>query len=74
MVHNPANTIAITAGDLVTLSNAGVPGPVITRDLGPYPGTWTGARVPTPARRCPPLVDLVRMIKSGISESIIASR
>jgi hypothetical protein len=72
MVNNPANTIAMTAGDLVTLRNAGVPEAVIT-------AIW--ARVPAPTPAPVPLqpddarlVDLVRLIKSGMSESIIAEQ
>jgi hypothetical protein len=72
MVNNPANTIAMTAGDLVTLRDAGVPETVIS-------AIW--ARVPAPTPAPVPLqpddarlVDLVRLIKSGISESITAEQ
>jgi len=43
MVNNPSNTIAMTAGDIVTLRNAGVPESVIT-------AVWAHIRCP---RRCP---------------------
>jgi len=72
VVSNPANTIAMTAGDLVTLRAARVPETVITA---------INARVPAPSPQPiplqpddPRLVDLVRLIKSGISESIIAEQ
>lgn len=72
VVNNPANTIAMTAGDLVTLRAAGVPETVITA---------VQARVAMPTSPPVPLqpddrrlVNLVRLIKSGISESIIAEQ
>ncbi len=72
MVNNPANTISMTAGDLVTLRNAGVPEAVIT-------AIWTHVPAPTPAPvPLQPddarLVDFVRLIQSGTSESIIAEQ
>ena len=72
MVNSPANTLAMTVGDLVTLRNAGVPESVIA-------AIW--ARIPAPAPAPVPLqpddarlVDFVRLIKSGMSESIIAEQ
>ena len=72
MVNNPANTVAMTAGDIVTLRDAGVPESVIT-------AIW--ARIPAPTPAAVPLqpddarlVDFVRLIKSGMSESIIAEQ
>lgn len=72
VVSNPANTIAMTGGDLVTLRAAGVPDTVITA---------INARVvalspqPIPLQPDDPrLVDLVRLVKSGMSESIIAEQ
>ena len=72
VVSNPVNTIAMTVGDLVTLRAAGVPETVITA---------IEARVAAPTPPLVPfqpddprLVDLVRLIKSGISESIIAEQ
>jgi hypothetical protein len=72
MVNSPANTVAMSAGDLVTLRNAGVSEHVIA-------AVW--ARVPAPAPTPVPLVpddarlvDLVRLIKSGISEAIVAEQ
>ena len=72
MVNNPANTVSMTVADLVTLRNAGVPETVIA-------AVW--ARVPAPAPAPAPLqpddarlVDLVRLIKSGMSEAIIAEQ
>ena len=72
VVSNPANTIAMTAGDLVTLRAAGVPETVLSaigaRGVAPTPP-------PAPLQPDDPrLVNLVRLIKSGISESIIAEQ
>jgi len=72
MVNSPTNTVAMSAGDLVTLRDAGVSEKVIA-------AVW--ARVPVSAPTPEPLVpddarlvDLVRLIKSGISESIVAEQ
>lgn len=72
VVNNPANTIAMAAGDLVTLRAAGVPETVITAinargvALSPQP-------IPLQPDD-PRLVDLVSLVKSGMSESIIAEQ
>src|SRR6185436_1157144 len=72
MVNSPTNTVAMSAGDIVTLRDAGVSEAVIA-------AVW--ARVPVPASTPEPLVpddprlvDLVRLTKSGISESIVAEQ
>jgi len=72
MVNSPTNTVAMSAADLVTLREAGVSEKVIA-------AVW--ARVPVPAPTAVPLVpddarlvDLVRLSKSGISESIVAEQ
>lgn len=72
MINDPANTVGMSAGDLITLRDAGVSERVIT-------AVW--ARVPAPAPTPVPLVpddsrlvDLVSLIKSGISESIVAEQ
>ena len=71
VVNNPANTIAMTAGDLVTLRAAGVPETVITA----IEARVAALMPPIPFQPDDPrLVDLVRLIKSGISESIIAEQ
>ena len=72
MVNNPANTIAMTMGDLVTLRDAGLPEAVITAVYArlPAPAPSPVPLVPDDAR----LVDLVGLIKSGISASIIAEQ
>jgi hypothetical protein len=72
MVNDPANTIAVTAGDLVTLRGAGVPESVMT-------AIEARVEAPTPPPDSlqpddPRLIDLVRLIKSGISEAIIAEQ
>ncbi len=72
MVNSPANTVAMTAGDLVTLRNAGVPEGVIT-------AIW--ARIPSPTPATVPLqpddarlVGFVSLIRSGMSGPIIAEQ
>lgn len=69
MVNNPDNTVAMTAADIVTLRNAGVPESVLT-------AVWN--RIPPPAPAPVPrqpddprLVDLVSLITSGMSEDIV---
>ncbi len=69
MVNSPANTVAMTAADIVTLRNAGVPEAVLT-------AVWNRVPAPTPAPLpLQPddarLVDLVSLIASGMSEAII---
>jgi hypothetical protein len=69
MVNSPANTVTMTAADIVTLRNAGVPEAVLT-------AVWNRVPAPTPAPRpLQPddarLVDLVSLITSGMSEGII---
>lgn len=72
MVNNPANSVGMSAGDIVTLREAGVSEAVITAIWGrvPAPAPATVPLVPDDAR----LVDLVRLVKSGISESIVAKQ
>ncbi|HSL17162.1 MAG TPA: hypothetical protein VLB51_04580 [Methylomirabilota bacterium] len=72
MINNPSNTVAMSAGDVLTLRNAGVPEAVIT-------ALWN--RIPAPSPAPVPLqpdddrlLDFVRLIKSGMSESIIAEQ
>jgi len=70
-VDDPANTIAVAAGDLVTLRDAGVPESVITAIRARLPApTATVPLEPDDAR----LIDLVRLIETGISESIITEQ
>jgi len=72
MVNNPANTVGMSAGDIVTLRDAGVSESVIAAVWGrvPAPAPAPVPLVPDDAR----LVDLVRLIKSGISEAIVAEQ
>jgi hypothetical protein len=72
MVNSPANTVAMTAGDIVTLRDAGVPESVLTAIWARIP-----ASVPAPVPLQPDdarLVEFVRLIRSGMSESIIAEQ
>jgi hypothetical protein len=69
VVNDPSNTIAATAADTATLRAAGVSESVILA---------VEARAAAPIVPLQPddprLVDLVRLIKSGISESIVAEQ
>ncbi len=69
MVNNPANSIAMTAGDLVTLRDAGLPEAVVAAVYARLP-VPTPTAVPDDAR----LVDIVNLVKSGIAASIIAEQ
>lgn len=71
-VQNPANTVNMTSSDLATLRAAGVPEAVLAALQARIP-----APTPTPVPQQPDdprLVDLVRLIKSGLSESIVAEQ
>ncbi|MGV8038539.1 MAG: hypothetical protein AB2L07_00145 [Thermoanaerobaculaceae bacterium] len=71
-VQNPANTVNMTPGDLTTLRAAGVPEAVLVALQARVP-----APTPTPVPLQPDdarLVDLVKLIKSGLSESIVAEQ
>jgi hypothetical protein len=72
LVNRGDNSVAMSAADIVTLRDAGVPERVLTV-------IW--ARIPAPPPAAMPLqpddarlVDFVRLIKSGASESIIAEQ
>ena len=72
MVNNPANTVALTTGDLVTLRHAGVSEEVIS-------AIW--ARIPAPTPAPVPLepddvrlVDFARLIRSGTSGPLIVEQ
>jgi hypothetical protein len=70
-VDSPANTLAITTRDLVTLRHAGVPESVLTAMRAHIPASpATVPLQPDDAR----LVDLVHLIGTGISESIISEQ
>src|SRR6185295_15991490 len=64
--------VEMAAGDLVTLRNAGVSEHVIAAVWGriPAPAGTPAPIAPDDAR----LVDLARLIKSGIAESIVAEQ
>lgn len=72
MVNDQANTVDMSAVDLVTLRDAGVSEKVIAAVWArvPAPTSTSVALAPDDAR----LVDLVRLIQSGISESIVAEQ
>lgn len=72
MINSRANTVAMTTADIVTLRNAGVPEAVITAVWNRIPASTPApvALQPDDAR----LLDFVRLIESGMSESIIAEQ
>jgi len=69
LVNDPANTLAIKAEDVATLRSAGVPESVIA---------VIQQKLPAPAPAAQPddmrLADVVKIVKSGISESLIAEQ
>jgi hypothetical protein len=70
-IDSPANTLAITAGDLVTLRYTDVPESVLAAiQAHLQASTATVPLQPDDAR----LIDLVRLIGTGVSESIIAEQ
>ena len=76
LVNDPANTLAIKAEDIATLRSGGVPEAVIAaiqQKLAPPP-----APAPAPPPAAQPddarLADVVKIVKSGISESLIAEQ
>jgi hypothetical protein len=72
MVNSPANSVSMTAEDLFTLRDAGVSEKVIAAVWArvPAPGPTPEPLVPDDTR----LVGVVSLIKSGISESIVAEQ
>lgn len=70
MINSPENAIAMSAGDLLTLRSAGVPESVITAIWAHVPAPASVPLQPDDAR----LVGFVRLIESGISESIIVEQ
>lgn len=72
MVNNLDNTIAMSAGDIVTLRDGGVPESVIS-------AIWTRIASPAPATTpAPPddtrLFEVTRLIRSGATEAAIAEQ
>lgn len=73
-IRDPANTVIISAADLDALRTAGVPEMVVVA-LQQRVGTTPPASVAPPAAPDDPrLAEVVRLTKSGISESIIAQQ
>lgn len=81
-VNDPANTLAIRAEDITALRSGGVPDVVIAviqqriaNHVGAAPATQPAATTPPPvAPDDSRLADIVRIVKSGISESLIAEQ
>ena len=72
MVNDPTNTVGMSAGDLVTLRDAGVSEKVIAAVWARVP-----APTPTPVPLAPDdarLVDVARLVRAGTSESIVAEQ
>ena len=78
-VNDPANTLAVKTEDLPALRSAGVPETVIAAIQAKIGGN---AALPAPAPAAPPaaqpddarLTDVVKIVKSGISEPLIAEQ
>ena len=76
-VNDPANTLAIRADDIATLRSGGVPETVIAAIQQRITGQSAApaATAPPPAVPDDPrLADVVKIVKSGISESLIAEQ
>lgn len=79
-VNDPANTLAIRADDVTSLRSGGVPEAVIAaiqQRIANQAAPAGAPAVATPAPVAPDdtrLMDVVRIVKSGISESLIAEQ
>jgi hypothetical protein len=79
-VNDPANTLVIKAEDIASLRGGGVPEPVIAAiqqriaSQAAAPATQSAATAAPVAPDDPRLTDIVRITKSGISESLIAQQ
>jgi hypothetical protein len=79
-VNDPANTLAIKAEDVAALRSGGVPDVVIAaiqqKIAAPATAAAPLAATPSPAVAPddPRLADVVKIVKSGISESLIAEQ
>lgn len=77
-VNDPSNTLAVKAEDLATLRSGGVPEPVIAAIQQRIATTGAlPAAAPAPAPAVPDdarLTEVVKIVKSGISESLIAEQ
>jgi len=77
-VNDPANTIAVKADDLAALRSGGVPEPVIAaiqQKIASQPSLPAAAPAPPPAVPDDTrLADVVKIVKSGISENLIAEQ
>ena len=76
-VNDPANTLAIKADDVTLLRSGGVPETVIAAIQQRIANQSAAAPAPATAQVAPDdarLMDVVRIAKSGISESLIAEQ
>ena len=75
-INDPANTVAIKADDLPALRTAGVPETVIVAIQQKIGGTTALPAPPPPAAQPDDarLADVVKIVKSGISEPLIAEQ
>src|SRR5438067_909714 len=72
-VNDPANTLAVKAEEIAALRSGGVPESVIAaiqQKIAPAPALAAPAAQPDDAR----LAEVVKIVKSGISESLIAEQ
>ena len=75
VVSDPANTLVLTAADVETLRVAGLPEPVLAAIQQRLAAQPAQAAVVTPVVPDDPrLVEVVKLAKSGISESIIGEQ
>ncbi len=75
-VNDPANTLAIKSEDIAALRSGGVPEPVITAIQQRVAGQTAAPPPAAPAAQPDDarLADVVKIVKSGISESLIAEQ
>jgi hypothetical protein len=80
IVNDPSNTLAVTTDDLGSLRSGGVPETVIAAIQQRLAGQASATATPPAAAPAPAapddarLADVVKIVKSGISESLIAEQ
>jgi hypothetical protein len=75
IVNDPSNTLAVTTDDFASLRSGGVPETVIAAIQQRLAGQSPATATPAPAAPDDPrLADVVKIVKSGISESLIAEQ
>lgn len=75
IVNDPSNALAVTTDDFAALRSGGVPESVIAAIQQRLAGQTPATATPAPATPDDPrLADVVKIVKSGISESLIAEQ